>query len=86
LLEAFTNIMQHAKATTVTVSARHVPDIASVQIMIEDDGVGFEPQELDAKGHGLRNMSFRAEAIDASLTFQRLKATGVTLTLTLPVV
>jgi signal transduction histidine kinase len=86
LLEAFTNIMQHANASTVTVSAKYVPDSASVQITIEDDGVGFEPQELEAKGHGLHNMSFRAEAIGATLMFQRLKAKGVTLTLTLPVV
>ena len=86
LLEAFTNIIQHAKATTVTVSALHLPDMASVQITIDDDGVGFEPQELKATGHGIRNMCFRAEAIGALITFQRLKEKGVTLTLTLPVV
>ena len=86
LLEAFTNIIQHAKATTVTVSAKHLPEMTSVQITIDDDGVGFEPQELKATGHGVRNMCFRAEAIGALITFQRLKPKGVTLTLTLPVV
>jgi signal transduction histidine kinase len=86
LLEAFTNIIQHAKATTVTVSAKHVPELASIQITIDDDGIGFEPQELEAKGHGLRNMCFRAEAIGALITFQRLKPKGVTLTLTMPVI
>lgn len=86
LLEAFTNIIQHAKATTVTVSAKYVPEMACVQITIDDDGVGFEPQELEAKGHGLRNMCFRAEAIGALITFQRLKAKGVTLTLAMPIV
>jgi signal transduction histidine kinase len=86
LLEAFTNIIQHAKATTVTVSAKHLPEMTAVQITIDDDGVGFEPQELESKGHGLRNMCFRAEAIGALITFQRLKTKGVTLTLTMPVV
>ena len=86
LLEAFTNIIQHAKATTVTVSAKHLVDMDSVQITIDDDGVGFEPQELKATGHGVRNMCFRAEAIGALITFQRLKAKGVTLTLTMPVI
>jgi signal transduction histidine kinase len=86
LLEAFTNIIQHAKATTITVGAKHLPDMASVQITIEDDGVGFELQELKATGHGIRNMCFRAEAIGAVITFQRLNAKGVTLTLTLPIV
>ncbi len=86
LLEAFTNIIQHAKATTVTVSAKHIADMAAVQITIDDDGVGFELQELEAKGHGIRNMCFRAEAIGALITFQRLKAKGVTLTLTLPII
>ncbi len=86
LLEAFTNIIQHAKATTVTVRAKHIVDLDSVQITIDDDGVGFEPQELKATGHGVRNMCFRAEAIGALITFQRLKAKGVTLTLTMPVI
>jgi signal transduction histidine kinase len=86
LLEAFTNIIQHAKATTVTVSAKHLVDMDSVQITIDDDGVGFEPQELKATGHGVRNMCFRAEAIGALITFQRLKTKGVTLTLTMPVI
>jgi len=86
LFEAFTNIIQHAKATTVTVCAKYLPEVTAVQITIDDDGVGFEPQELDSKGHGLRNMSFRAESIGALMTFQRIKTKGVTLTLTLPVI
>ena len=86
LLEAFTNIIQHAKAKTVTVSAKHLPEMTAVQITIDDDGVGFEPQELKATGHGVRNMCVRAEAIGALITFQRLKTKGVTLTLTMPVI
>lgn len=86
LFEAFTNIMQHAKAKTVTVRANHLPEMMAVKITIEDDGVGFAPQYLKSKGHGLRNMRNRANAIGALITIQRLNAKGVTVTLTIPLV
>jgi len=86
LFETFTNIIQHAKATTVTVCAKSVPETTAVKITIEDDGVGFAPRKLKSKGHGLRNMRNRAEAIGASITFQRLNEKGVTVTLTIPLV
>jgi signal transduction histidine kinase len=35
---------------------------------VEDDGVGLPQPEPGARGHGLRNMHSRAEAIGAQLT------------------
>jgi signal transduction histidine kinase len=86
LLEAFTNIMQHANAKIVTVTAKFLTDISSIQIGIEDDGVGFDMTALKSKGHGLKNMSFRAEAIGALITFERAQQKGASLTLTMPIV
>ena len=85
LLEAFTNVMQHANAKTVTIQASHLPEISAVQIILEDDGVGFDLQKLESTGHGLRNMRFRAEAIGALITFERAPQRGARLILTLSV-
>ena len=79
LLEAFTNVMRHAKATEVVVSAKLVD--GCIEIGIQDNGVGFDPTapifEGHGSGHGLRNMRFRAEAISASITFARVQPQGM---------
>jgi signal transduction histidine kinase len=85
LLEAFTNIIKHAQATTVTLVAQHEPSVPCVQIVLIDDGVGFDPDTLTSKGHGLGNMRFRAQAIGASLSMTKGMPTGSVLTLELPI-
>lgn len=85
LLEGFTNIIKHAHAKTVTLLAQHVPSSSKVQIVLSDDGVGFDPAELTSKGHGLGNMRFRAEAIGAKISMTRGASEGSVLTLNLPI-
>lgn len=72
LLEAFTNVLKHAKARQVTVSARWQPAAAGrpaeVQLRLTDDGIGRQPAPVDAPaGHGLANMRARAASIGAVL-------------------
>ena len=86
LLEAFTNTIKHAHAKTVTLLAQHVPSSSKVQIVLSDDGVGFDSAELTSKGHGLGNMRFRAEAIGAKISMNRGVSEGSVLTLDLPIV
>jgi signal transduction histidine kinase len=86
LLEAFTNILKHAKAHTATLSARYCANNEAIHIELTDDGIGFEADQLEAQGHGLGNMKFRAAAIGASILFERAKPQGMTLTLQLPVI
>ncbi|MDI9333542.1 MAG: hypothetical protein QM533_04125 [Cytophagales bacterium] len=85
LLEAFANILKHSKAHNATLSARYYPDGRFIRITLVDDGIGFEPEELETQGHGLRNMRFRANAIEAEIAFERESPRGCKLTLTLPV-
>jgi signal transduction histidine kinase len=87
LLEALTNVMLHAKAKTVTISAqptesRIVPSF--VEISLIDDGVGFDLQHSRATGHGLANMRFRADAIGAQLTLARGLPEGMVVKLKIP--
>lgn len=75
LLEAFTNVIRHARATTVTVSACYVnaSDAPHLRIAVADDGIGM-PADLAAAGQGLRNMHARAAAIGAQLSVQHMQS------------
>ena len=60
--EALNNILKHAQASTITVSLRY--DQPTVVLEIRDDGIGFDPDEVqDLGGMGLRGMQERAEQL-----------------------
>ncbi|MET0349169.1 MAG: sensor histidine kinase [Rhizobacter sp.] len=63
--EALVNVVKHARATSVRVATweRHVDDRAGVEVVISDNGVGFDPAHAPSHGHGLRNMHDRAHAL-----------------------
>ena len=81
LLEAFTNIMQHAKATAITVKASHFFDQGLIKISICDDGVGFDTEKLESVGQGMKNMRSRSEALGASIDFQQRQPCGTCINL-----
>ena len=71
--EAFNNIVKHAHAGSANVKIDFKK--ASIKILIEDDGVGFDPKKTTnpkAKfgGLGLLGMKERLEPINGSLTIQ----------------
>ncbi len=70
--EALSNAIRHARPRTVTF--RLVPTGRGVRFEVIDDGVGFDPENCAATGHGLRNMAARAEEIKAS--FQLVSRAG----------
>lgn len=78
LMEAFANIIKHAKAKTVTVSSAYAADQGLCTLRISDDGVGISGQSQG--GRGLSNMQLRAEKIGARLDLQS-DGKGTTLTL-----
>ncbi|NLS14376.1 histidine kinase [Vibrio sp. SM6] len=60
--EALNNIEKHAKARCVVVNLQRLQNI--FQLMIRDDGIGFDPHNRAMKqGIGLRNMQERVEFI-----------------------
>ena len=63
--EALNNISSHAKATRVSVSIRSMEE--KVCLSIEDDGIGFLPEQAK-KLSGLTNMKKRAASINGQLT------------------
>lgn len=82
VLEAFANVIKHARATRVTVRARHDSARGRVRVELEDNGAGFDAQTRLA-GRGLSNMQMRAEAIGGELEV-RSGTTGTTLAVSLP--
>ena len=70
--EALNNILHHANAKKVQLSlTRHQEEI---HLLIEDDGIGFDPDQQYAKHFGLVGMRERAELLGG--TFQIHSATG----------
>ncbi|MGD1148846.1 MAG: GAF domain-containing protein [Thermoanaerobaculaceae bacterium] len=75
--EAMTNVVRHARATRVDVLAQRRGD--RVSVMIEDDGVGFEPDQVEGGDHlGLVGLRERAEALGGTLTVESTPGVGTT--------
>jgi PAS domain S-box-containing protein len=64
--EALNNVVKYASAKHVVV--RLVRDKACLELLVQDDGRGFELQGVSPTGLGLKIMRERAEGIGASLT------------------
>ena len=77
--EALANAAKHAAATELRVSVRRLE--REVQLQVIDNGVGFEQDEVDSLlGHGLSNMTLRAQAVGGrvEIASQPMKGTTVT--------
>jgi len=79
--EGLTNIVRHARASSVIVRLFQEQD--EVTLEIRDDGVGFDPQlleapEADGRGLGLRGMRERAMILGGSLEIESAPGTGTT--------
>lgn len=76
--EAMANVVRHAQATRVDVLLEHRGD--RVMVMIEDDGVGFEPDRVQRADHfGLLGLEERAEALGGTLTVESTPGNGTTI-------
>lgn len=85
LLEAFTNVLKHARATEVAVQARwEEGDTPAVVLSLTDNGQGL-PEVPVAGGHGVANMQSRAAAIGAVLRVEGGPAGGTRVVLHWPI-
>ena len=81
--EALTNVVKHAQATHVSVVVSRKD--ASVSVLIEDDGRGFEPGETTTEGVGLLGMRERVELLDGRFTVESSQDGGTTIVAEVPV-
>ena len=85
--EAVSNAIRHGKATHLWITG--AIDGKVCELVIADDGIGFDPPRAAAMHHmrtgmGLRIMAFRAERIGASFAIERRPEGGMRLTLRWP--
>lgn len=85
--EALTNVAKHSGAAKVTIRA-DLSDPEHVALLIQDDGVGFEPATLRGQGaagrFGLVSMRERAELFGGDLTVVSARGAGTTLQIRVP--
>ena len=94
--EAMNNVVRHAKASQVAVSLRCTPRVPSsssregegpgvkVELVISDDGRGFNPADVPPEHMGLSIMRERAEAVGAQLGIVSQTGQGTRLTVVWP--
>ena len=85
--EALTNIAKHAGATTVSILIQ--PIASSVRLVVEDNGVGFEPEAIRQTAApqgrlGLYGMEERAKIAGGVFTVESAQGRGTTIHVEIP--
>ena len=83
--EALNNVYKHAKPKNVSVLLEKRDD--TVSLIVEDDGIGFNPKDKKnrTKGMGLIGMSERAKICGGTLEIESKKGEGTTIFARVPV-
>ena len=79
--EIISNIARHAQAGHVVISATASGN--ELFVSVEDDGVGYDPGAVK-RGHGLDNVTRRAERLGGTVDIQRGDPTGMKHVLRIP--
>jgi signal transduction histidine kinase len=77
--EALTNALKHAGAREVQVQVKISGHL--LEILVQDDGTGFEPASSEGRRNGLGNMRRRAGTIGGKLELQSGANQGTTVTI-----
>ncbi|KHF40583.1 sensor histidine kinase [Halalkalibacter okhensis] len=80
LKEAVTNVIKHSQATTCKLVIKELDE--ELQIIVQDNGVGFSRRDDDFDGNGLRGIRERLEFVNGSLTIQ--ESEGITIDIRVP--
>src|SRR3990167_6313987 len=75
--ESLRNIDRHADARHVEVSLKDLPD-GTVELVIADDGVGFDPAAPHPGHYGVLGIREQAQLIDAELDLHSDPGAGAT--------
>lgn len=82
--EAFHNVTKHASASRVTVTANTSDNDSVLELTIEDDGIGFDPNRPYPGHLGLRSMRERVASLDGVLTIDSTPGAGTTVRVRVP--
>jgi len=79
--EVLTNVLKHARATRVKISA-HSSEL-HIEVCVTDNGCGFDATR--SKGRGLRQVAQRAAGLHGSIVIESRSGSGTTVRLLLPI-
>jgi signal transduction histidine kinase len=84
LQEALTNVARHAQARTVAVVLKHEKTV--LELVIQDDGVGFDPAAVlsEASGLGLHGMQERVALLGGSVQIESRRGHGTVIRARIP--
>ncbi|MBX7053051.1 MAG: tetratricopeptide repeat protein [Flavobacteriales bacterium] len=80
--ELINNILKHSLADEAFVSISFLPE--EIKIVVEDDGIGFENEDLVHAGNGLQNVKARVTYLNASLHLFTRESIGTSYTIHIP--
>lgn len=80
--ELIQNIIKHSRATQVNVQL--FKSGKDINLMIEDDGVGFNPKTLE-NGIGIHNIKSRLDSLNGSVNFEPSPQQGTLVTVKIPI-
>lgn len=81
--EALTNVVRHAQAESVGILLER--SAGRVKLFVEDDGVGFEPDQTSSQDRlGLVGMRERAEMFGGTLTIESYPGSGTSVIVDMP--
>ncbi len=79
------NTLKHAKASEITIQLNENDE--SVNLMVEDDGVGFDPVKLRQEaGIGLENLKARVAKLGGMLNIDSGKGVGTSISIDIPII
>jgi two-component system, NarL family, sensor histidine kinase UhpB len=83
--EALTNIARHARAKNASILLEHRAD--SLRLIVEDDGVGFDPSLLKygETNLGLQGIRERANLLNGKLMIESQSGSGTSLFVEIPI-
>jgi signal transduction histidine kinase len=80
--ESLTNVVKHARASSVSILITRKD--GSVAAVIEDDGVGFAPDDAEVGGVGLLGMRERVSLLDGRVEIESRPNEGTTVVVEVP--
>ncbi|MGB5975926.1 MAG: sensor histidine kinase, partial [Cyclobacteriaceae bacterium] len=80
--ELVSNTLKHAEASEITIQL--IRKDTNLDIMVEDDGTGFDPDRPKRKGMGLINVKDRVKDLNGNIVIDSGKGSGTTVTINIP--
>ncbi|NRD20492.1 histidine kinase [Winogradskyella eckloniae] len=81
--ELITNALKHAKAEEVSIQLTSLSEENSLELIYEDDGVGFN-LDIEHKGIGLSNIEARVAEFKGTISINTAKNRGTVISISLP--